>query len=126
MLNGKALIPTFPAYDLDRASHFYEDKLGLHRAENQTPDGILYESNGSSFLVYKSEAPRGGTTLAGFRVDDLDAEMRELRERGIVFEEYDMPGLKTVNGVAEFGDGPTGRGAWFKDSEGNILALTQM
>jgi catechol 2,3-dioxygenase-like lactoylglutathione lyase family enzyme len=123
MLDGKIIFPTLAAYDLERASHFYEDKLGLHRADIQTGDGIIYQTNGTRFLVYKSEAARGATTAASFLVDDLDAEMRDLRARGVEFEEYDFPGLKTDHGVAKF-DG--GKGAWFKDSEGNIIALTQM
>jgi predicted enzyme related to lactoylglutathione lyase len=123
MLDGKTIFPTLAAHDLERASHFYEDTLGLHRADIQTPDGIIYQTNGTRFMVYRSGAPRGGTTAAAFLVDDLDAEMRDLRARGVEFEDYDMPGLKTDHGVAEF-DG--GRGAWFKDSEGNIISLTQM
>ncbi len=123
MLDGKSIFPTLAAYDLERASHFYEDTLGLHRADVQSPDGIMYQSNGTRFLVYKSAPPRGGTTAASFLVDDLEAEMRELREKGVEFEEYDLPGLKTDHGVAEF---EGGKGAWFKDSEGNIINIVQM
>jgi len=63
-------------------------------------------------------------SVLGFVVDDLFAEMADLRKRGVVFEEYDVPGLKTVNGVVEMGK--MGKGAWFKDSEGNILSISQM
>jgi len=123
MLDGKTFFATLPAYDLDRASHFYEDKLGLHRADLEVPGGIIYQTNGNQFFVYTTDAPRGGATAASFLVDDIEAEMRELRDKGVEFEEYDQPGLKTDHGVAEF---EGGKGAWFKDSEGNILALTQM
>jgi hypothetical protein len=60
----------------------------------------------------------------GFQSTDLDRDMADLRERGVVFEEYDMPGLKTENGVATLPDGE--RGAWFRDSEGNILSIATM
>jgi predicted enzyme related to lactoylglutathione lyase len=60
----------------------------------------------------------------GFTVDDLTTEMADLKKRGVVFEEYDLPGLKTVDGVVDMGD--LGKAAWFKDTEGNILSLTQM
>jgi catechol 2,3-dioxygenase-like lactoylglutathione lyase family enzyme len=124
MLAHSPLIVTLPAWDLDRASHFYEDVLGLSRAEDMPGEdgGIVYESGGSRFYVYQTEAPRGGATSAFFLVDDLSAEMGELRHRDLEFEEYDLPGLKTVDGVFESGGM---RSAWFKDSEGNILALTQ-
>jgi catechol 2,3-dioxygenase-like lactoylglutathione lyase family enzyme len=121
---AQAVIATLPAHDLARARSFYEKTLGL-TPDNMMPtdeNGVLYTVNGHSFLVYRTEAPRGGTTLAGFLVADLEAEMKELRSRGVVFEEYDLPGLKTVNGIAEQ---PNMRGAWFKDSEGNILALNE-
>ena len=92
MLDGKTIFATLPAYDLERASHFYEDKLGLHRADLEVPGGIIYQTNGNQFLVYKTDAPRGGTTAASFLVDDLEAEMRELRDKGVEFEEYDHAG----------------------------------
>lgn len=125
MLSEARIIPTVPAADLDRAKHFYEDKLGLlHKADvPEMPDGIIYAVGEGGLLVYRTDARHGENTAAGFLVDDIIREMTELRERGITFEDFDLPGLKTENGVAEVGGG---KGAWFKDSEGNYLALTQM
>ena len=74
-------------------------------------------------MLYKRAATKADNTAAGFLVDDLEATMKELRAKGVKFEEYDFPGLKTVNGIATT-DGE--KGAWFKDTEGNILALAEM
>jgi predicted enzyme related to lactoylglutathione lyase len=122
---AQAVIATLPAYDMTRARNYYEKTLGLTPDDMMpaTDAGVLYTVNGHSFLVFRTESPRGGTTVAGFLVADLEAEMKELRGRGVVFEEYDLPGLKTVNGISE---DRNMRGAWFKDSEGNILALNEM
>lgn len=112
-----------PASDLERARKFYEEKLGLSPAEDRQ-GGLFYQiGSGSSLLVYKAAGPASGQhTQAGFMVDDLTATMAELRERGVTFEEYDLPGVHTEKGVVEM---PDGRGAFFKDSEGNILALNE-
>lgn len=73
-------------------------------------------------MVYETSASAGSATQAGFTVDDFDATISELRGRGVTFEEYDMPGLKTVNGVADY-DGT--KSAWFKDTEGNTIAISE-
>ena len=122
MLADTPLNAVIPATDLDRAKHFYGDTLGLKLIDDRQ-DTALFESGGARFILYTT--PSGGQaahTLAGWVVGDLDAEMTELRGRGVTFEEYDLPGLKTVDGVAE---GAGMRGAWFKDSEGNILSVVQ-
>jgi catechol 2,3-dioxygenase-like lactoylglutathione lyase family enzyme len=122
MLSDTPLTAVIPASDLARAKHFYGDTLGLKLVDDREQT-VFFESGGSRFGLY--ETPSGGQaahTLAGWRVADLDAEMAELRGRGVSFEEYDQPGLKTVNGVMEAAGM---RGAWFKDSEGNILSLMQ-
>lgn len=122
MLAETPLNAVIPVGDIERAKHFYGDTLGLKLIEDRE-DTVLFESGDSRFVLYTT--PSGGQaahTLAGWVVGDLDAEMAELRSRGITFEEYDQPGLKTENGVAE---GAGMRGAWFKDSEGNILSLAQ-
>jgi predicted enzyme related to lactoylglutathione lyase len=74
--------------------------------------------------IYQRAPTRADHTVAAFDVADIEAEMRQLRSKGVQFEEYDMPGIKTVNGVATMPDGD--KAAWFKDTEGNILALEQM
>jgi predicted enzyme related to lactoylglutathione lyase len=115
---------TLPAANIERAKKFYSDKLGL-TPESVEPDGSLrYECGGTGFLVYQSQyAGTAKNTAVGFRTDNLEKDMREMRSKGVVFEEYDMPGLKTDHGVATIGDF---KGAWFKDSEGNIVALNEM
>jgi catechol 2,3-dioxygenase-like lactoylglutathione lyase family enzyme len=122
MLTDVALTAVIPASDIERAKRFYRDTLGLKlvRDEGET---LIFEAGGVQFTVYST--PSGGQaahTVAGWNVADLDAEMADLRGRGIVFEEYDLPGLKTVDGVVEMG---AVRGSWFKDSEGNILGVVQ-
>ena len=101
----------------------YSEKLGLPvRRLTTTPTARLVEVGDSGrLLLYKSAYRRGETTNASFLVDDLEGCVRELRERGVEFEEYDLPGLKTEHGIATFGDMKTG---WFKDSEGNTLAVS--
>jgi catechol 2,3-dioxygenase-like lactoylglutathione lyase family enzyme len=112
-----------PATDIERAKAFYHDTLGFEIAE-QAEEGVRFDCGGTQFYIYPTSAGGQAThTLASWRVGDLDAEMGDLRERGVTFEEYDVPGLKTVGGVAEWG---RVRGAWFKDSEGNILGVTQL
>jgi catechol 2,3-dioxygenase-like lactoylglutathione lyase family enzyme len=120
-----------PAQDLERARAFYAEKLGLEAAEERD-GGLLYRpSGGGEFGLFTSAGKAaGGHTQMGFEVDDIEAAVAELRERGVVFEEYDLPGLRTVNGIAEIeGNYPskgTGeRAAWFRDSEGNMIGLGQ-
>ena len=119
-LDGLDFTPTVPAADIERAKKWYADKLGLTPKEERF-DGVLYRTGSTEFLLYETQFTGPQHTLGGFEVKDLDKTMKELRSNGVKFEDYDFPGLKTENGVATF---PTGdRGAWFKDSEGNILAL---
>ncbi|MEZ0068626.1 catechol 2,3-dioxygenase-like lactoylglutathione lyase family enzyme [Streptacidiphilus sp. MAP12-20] len=122
MLAQTALRAVIPATDLERAKRFYRDTLGLKLVEEL--EGALYFQSGDAmFTVYPTPSGgKAGHTVAGWQVADLDAEMTDLRGRGVTFEEYDLPGLKTVDGVADTGGM---RGAWFKDSEGNILGVVQ-
>jgi catechol 2,3-dioxygenase-like lactoylglutathione lyase family enzyme len=123
MLKDAAIVPYIPVGDLARAREFYEKKIGLEPKEKYA-GGVIYEcGNGSWAFMYPS--PGAGTSKAStafWSVADVEAEVAELRARGVVFEEYDMPGLKTVNGIATGGGAKT---AWFKDTEGNILAISQ-
>ena len=114
-------VPTIAVSDIERAKEFYGGTLGLKVSEDRA-DGILYEAGGgTALLVYPSQfAGTAESTYMGFDVDDVEEAVEELRGRGVVFEDYDMPGLKTVNGIAEI-EGV--KGAWFKDPDGNILAL---
>lgn len=124
MLSDSVVIAMIPCRDLDRARRFYEDKLRLTPGED-TPGGVTYHCKGGTlFLLYPSGyAGAAQTTAMSWVVDDILAEMEELRAQGVVFEEYDMPEFKTVNGVAEF---PGSRSAWFKDLDGNVLSLTEI
>ncbi|MBP0449259.1 MULTISPECIES: VOC family protein [unclassified Kitasatospora] len=122
MLGDAPLVAIIPAADIARAKRFYTDTLGLKLSE-ETAQDLTFECGGTEFGLYETpSAGQAAHTLASFKVADLDAEMAALRGRGVTFEEYDFPGLKTVNGVAE-AEGM--RAAWFKDSEGNILCVNE-
>lgn len=122
MLSKARAAAALPASDLGRATKFYGEVLGLS-VKQENPDGVEYScGGGTSIFVYPSSyAGTNQATSVGFEVDDLDATMKDLAGRGLTFEEYDLPGLKTEKGVATMPDGS--RGAFFKDTEGNILSL---
>ncbi len=127
-LNDSPAATRLPAQDLARARAVYADKLGLEPVEER-PGGLRYECGGTVFALFASAgAPSGAHTQMGWKVADIDATVAELRARGVVFEEYDLPGLRTVDGIAEVeGNYPSlgsgERAAWFRDSEGNMLGL---
>jgi catechol 2,3-dioxygenase-like lactoylglutathione lyase family enzyme len=119
-----------PAQDLARARRFYSEKLGLEPVEAR-PGGLRYRSGGSFFVVFESHGVASGNhTQMAWEVRDIAAVVATLKARGVVFEDYDLPGLKTVNGIATVAGnypskGVAEHGAWFKDSEGNLLAIGQ-
>jgi catechol 2,3-dioxygenase-like lactoylglutathione lyase family enzyme len=115
---------TLAVADIDRAKAFYADTLGFAVGQ-ESPGGILFQAGqGTAFFVYPSTfAGTNKATAMTVNVTDFDGTVEELRGKGIEFLEYDFPGLKTENGVAQTPDGPA---AWFADPDGNILALTQM
>ncbi|MFI0355678.1 VOC family protein [Actinomadura sp. 9N407] len=126
-----AVSTRLPAQDLDRARRFYAEKLGLEPAETR-PGGLRYQCRSGSFSVFESTGePSGGHTQMAWKVDDVEAVVAELRGRGVEFEDIDVPGLRTVNGIVEVAgnypsSGGTGeRGAWFRDSEGNVHGIGQ-
>ena len=125
MLERAEIAAIVPVSDVDAAVRFYGDTLGLPLTERrdeipENPEAEFRAGDGA-LLVYKSTgAGQARHTVAGFRVDDLDATVAGLRERGVVFEEYDLPDLKTENGIAAVAGV---RAAWFKDPDGNILAV---
>jgi catechol 2,3-dioxygenase-like lactoylglutathione lyase family enzyme len=122
MLNQGHGYAALPVEDLERARAFYRDKLGLAPAE-ENPGGLLYRlGGGGEFLLYPSRNRPGGHTQINVNVSDVAALVADLKDRGVVFEEYDCPGLKTVEGIATTGPH---RSAWFKDSEGNLIGLMQ-
>ena len=123
MLKNAPVVPYIPATDIGRARKFYEEKVGLV-PKQEIAGGVVYEcGKGSWIFLYQSAG--AGTSKASqafWQVEDVEAEVTALRAKGVVFEEYDMPGLKTVNGIVSGGGA---RAAWFKDTEGNIMALIQ-
>jgi catechol 2,3-dioxygenase-like lactoylglutathione lyase family enzyme len=122
-LNTAIAKTTLPVEDIARARAFYAEKLGL-RPTREFEGALFYEGEGSSgFLLFPSEArPSGHTQMAWF-VKDIVASVARLKSRGVRFEEYDFPGLKTNHGIADLG---YEKAAWFRDSEGNLLALGQL
>lgn len=121
LLSDHRAYPTIPAADINRAKSWYKDKLGLEPAE-ENPFGVIYRlADGTGFQLYPSQfAGTARNTAMGFSSTDVAADMKMLRQRGVKFEDYDMPELKTDHGMATMGPY---HGAWFKDSEGNILAI---
>jgi catechol 2,3-dioxygenase-like lactoylglutathione lyase family enzyme len=120
-------VATLPAHDINRAVRWYEEKLGLKPIMDLGNAGQMYRTGGTLWMIYQTpSAGTGEHTLGGWPVDNIDETMAELRAKGVVFEDYDMgdAGPTTENGVARDPDG--GAAAWFKDSEGNVIALNQM
>ena len=130
MLADAQVSTRLPAKDLERARRFYSEKLGLEPVEER-PGGLRYQCGESSFAVFESAGSASGThTQMAWEVEDIEATVAALRARGVAFQDYDAPGLTTRNGVADIaGNYPSKgvgeRGAWFKDSEGNLLSLGQ-
>jgi catechol 2,3-dioxygenase-like lactoylglutathione lyase family enzyme len=131
MLEQATVATRLPVQDISRARAFYAEKLGLEPVDEQ-PGALLYRCGGSEFALFTSAGTASGKhTQMVWHVDDIEAVVKELRARGVVFEEYDVPGLKTVNGIAEGAGGWPSKGdkglraAWFRDSEGNLLSLGQ-
>jgi catechol 2,3-dioxygenase-like lactoylglutathione lyase family enzyme len=110
-----------PVKDMQRARHFYEDGLGL-TAGGEKPDGkFVYRLGTTEIALFpRSEGTKATHTALSFRVADIGAAIRGLKARGIVFADYDLPGLKTVEHVCVLG---AEKAAWFNDPEGNILCL---
>ncbi|WP_274911448.1 VOC family protein [Streptomyces sp. WZ-12] len=124
-----------PAQDLARARRFYSERLGLEPVDER-PGGLLYRCGGTEFVVFRSAGASPGTfTQMSWEVDDLDRVVSELGRRGVVFEDVELPGMlgggRTRDGIAEVeGNYPSKgargeRGAWFRDSEGNMLGIGQ-
>ena len=122
MFENSIAMATLPASDLGRAKRFWHDAFGLDPVRSDM-GGETFVIGGVGVLVYESQfAGTNKATAFSIMTDDLDRDMAALREKGVVFHEYDLPGIKTENGVVDM-EGE--RGAWFDDSEGNIIALAQ-
>ncbi|HET7575556.1 MAG TPA: VOC family protein [Sphingomicrobium sp.] len=123
MLGKADATPMIAVTDLDRAKKFYEDILGL-KAKDEWGEGVTLKSGDTSINVYRSEfAGTNKATALTFDVDDIDKEVRELKEKGIFFEQYDLPGLER-RGDLYVGEGGF-KTTWFKDPDGNILSLIE-
>ncbi|HEX7950423.1 MAG TPA: VOC family protein [Candidatus Limnocylindrales bacterium] len=120
MLSESLLVTTLVVTDIDRAKHFYGEQLGL-RLLDETPASCRFGAgSGSQLTVRRGQPAAGGGTVAHFEVEGLEAVIRDLVSRGVVFEEYETP--KTVDFIAQVGPA---RGAWFKDPAGNLLGLRE-
>ena len=124
MLTNAPVHPTLPVVDLDRAKRFYEEKLGLKVIRTDpSPGAVLHAGEGTQLYIYQRAATKADHTVASFTVADVEVTVKGLKAQGVVFEDIDTPGFKTVDGIATMGEL---KGVWFKDSEGNILAVTNM
>jgi predicted enzyme related to lactoylglutathione lyase len=122
MLSTAPIRAYIPASDVRRARKFYERTVGLTPKEDYA-GGVIYECGGTEVFLYPtSNAGTSKASQAYWQVDDVEAEVAELKARGVVFEEYKTPGVEMRNGIAVAGGAKT---AWFKDTEGNILAISQ-
>jgi catechol 2,3-dioxygenase-like lactoylglutathione lyase family enzyme len=123
MLSNSKVIPTIPVTDLARAKNFYQNVLGFTVMMGDA-GGVMFSVGDRGLYIYKRGPSKADHTLAGFQVDDIEKEMTELTQKGVKFEHYDLPGLKTdEKGIATT---PPVKAAWFKDPDGNILGLTQL
>jgi catechol 2,3-dioxygenase-like lactoylglutathione lyase family enzyme len=123
MLESASTHAMIAVSDIDVAREFYGVTLGLKAGDDRPGAAVRYATAaGTWFLVYQSGfAGTAKSTCVRFEVEDIELTVAELRTRGIVFEEYDLPGVKTVDGIADHESGA--RGAWFKDPDGNILQI---
>jgi catechol 2,3-dioxygenase-like lactoylglutathione lyase family enzyme len=120
----KEIHAVLPAADIERARSFYHDTFGLEPDEEHPGSLMYHPAQGSAFEIYAADAAgMVGTSQLGWLTDDLESEMEQLRARGVVFERLDVPGVKTVGGVAGM---PDAKAAWFRDTEGNLLCISQL
>jgi catechol 2,3-dioxygenase-like lactoylglutathione lyase family enzyme len=131
LLSKSNVATRLPAQDLSRARAFYAEKLGLEPIEER-PGGLRYKCGSGYFSLFESSGVSSGDhTQMAWEVDDLAGVVAELRLRGVVFEDVDLPDLKTVDGIAQVvgnyasAGGVGERAAWFRDSEGNLLGIGQ-
>jgi len=124
MLSKAPVTTILPVVDMDRARGFYEHKLGLKQMGFAADGNFVFACAGEATiaLIQKPEGTKAEHTAVSFEVSDVVSEVKELESRGVVFEDYDLPGLKTVEHVCVLG---SDKAAWFRDSEGNILCVHQ-
>ena len=123
MLTNAPAAAVLPVSDMERAVEFYTQTLGL-KPKGSMEGGVMLEAGmGTMVFIYVRPGVKVEHTQLGFSVDDLEAEVAELRGKGVEFEDYDMPGLTTEDGISTMGNS---KSAWFKDPDGNIIAVNQM
>ena len=122
MLADKRVHAVLPTHDVERLAAFYRDVLGISVRADRLPSAVVFETGpGSIFVVSRTGALSAGAhTQMAFTVTDIEAEVADIRARGVEPEAYEMP--KTENGVATV---PAGRAAWFKDPDNNLVGLFQ-
>jgi catechol 2,3-dioxygenase-like lactoylglutathione lyase family enzyme len=132
MLTSARVATRLPAEDLERARRFYADKLGLEPVDER-PGGLLYRPAAGEFALFQSTGTSPGTfTQMAWEVDDIDSVVSGLKRRGVIFEEVDAPDFQTHNSIADIAanypskNASGERGAWFRDSEGNLLGVGQL
>jgi predicted enzyme related to lactoylglutathione lyase len=122
MLRNAPILAYIPALNITRARKFYEEIVGL-QAKEEYAGGVVYECGGAGVFMYPTlNAGTSKASQAFWQVNDVEAEVAELKTRGVKFEEYDMPGVTMKDSIMTGGGAKT---AWFKDTEGNILAISQ-
>jgi len=122
MLKIKRVGAAIPAQDIKRARQFYEQKLGLKPEDEQQDGSVMYMIGETGFLLFPSMGKASGDhTQMALDVDDVEVAARELKGKGVKLEEYDFPTFKSKDGIVDLPDGS--KGAWFKDTEGNLIGL---
>jgi catechol 2,3-dioxygenase-like lactoylglutathione lyase family enzyme len=125
MLSNHRISAVLASTNLEKTQDFYQNKLGLKLSPETIKNHLLFEgANGTSVLIYaRGAANKAEHTQVRFWTTDVDADVKALVDKGVVFEDYDYPTLKTVNHVATTPG--IGKSAWFKDPDGNTLAIFQ-
>jgi catechol 2,3-dioxygenase-like lactoylglutathione lyase family enzyme len=130
MLKNGRVATRLPVRDLQKARSFYAERLGLEPAEER-PGGLLYRCGGTEFALFESAGASSGThTQMGWSVDDIEATVADLRDRGLEFEDVEMPGIEVEDGIAVIpgnypSKGSGERAVWFRDLDGNVLGIGQ-
>ncbi|MGB2940626.1 MAG: VOC family protein [Candidatus Dormiibacterota bacterium] len=121
-MKTSAITAVLPAQDLGRAKAFYSEKVGLEVTDGLV--GLTVGDGANELFVYPAQGRSSGEfTQAVIQVTDVSATVAPMRDRGVVFEEYNTPEIHTENGIAQTPDG--GEAAWFKDSEGNLVGVVR-
>ena len=131
MLKAARVATRIPVQNLERARRFYAERLGLQASEER-PGGLLYRCASGEFALFESAGVSPGTfTQMAFEVDDIDAVVAQLKQRGLVFEDVELPGTETRDGITEISGnypskgGQGERAVWFRDADGNMLGISQ-